>query len=66
MRITAQLIDAFWRAQVWAERWDRDLTNIFALQDEISEAVVTALKVTLLPERRNRPIERRGTTNPDA
>jgi adenylate cyclase len=35
---------------VWAERYDRDLNDIFALQDEISEAIVKAPKLKLLPE----------------
>ena len=65
VRITAQLIDGVGGDHVWADRWDRDLTDIFALQDEISEAVVGAIKLKLLPEEK-RAIERRGTTNPDA
>src|SRR5471032_251043 len=47
VRITAQLIDGAGGDNVWAERWDRDLTDIFALQDEISEAVVGAIKLKL-------------------
>jgi adenylate cyclase len=50
VRITAQLIDAAKDNQVWAERYDRDLNDIFALQDEISEAIVKALRLKLLPE----------------
>ena len=50
---------------VWAERYDRDLSDIFALQDEISEAIVKALKLKLLPEEK-KAIEQRGTTNLDA
>ncbi len=65
VRITAQLIDGAGGDHVWAERYDRDLGDIFALQDEISEAVVGAIKLKLLPEEK-RAIERRGTTNPDA
>jgi len=65
VRITAQLIDGEAGDHLWAERWDRDLTDIFALQDEISEAIVGAVKLKLLPEER-RAIERRGTTNADA
>ncbi|MBC7768877.1 MAG: adenylate/guanylate cyclase domain-containing protein [Phycisphaerales bacterium] len=64
VRITAQLIDAS-GGHVWAERWDRDLNDIFALQDEISEAVVKALRLKLLPEEKKR-IERRDTSNPEA
>jgi adenylate cyclase len=65
VRITAQLIDGASGGHMWAERWDRDLTDIFALQDEMSEAIVGAVKLRLLPEEK-KAIERRGTTNPDA
>jgi len=64
VRITAQLIDAT-GGHVWAERWDRDLNDIFALQDEISEAIVSALKLKLLPEEK-KAIERRSTSNAEA
>ena len=49
VRITAQLIDAANGAHLWAERYDRDLTDIFALQDEVTHRIVEALKVTLTP-----------------
>ena len=65
VRITAQLIDGTSGNHLWAERYDRDLTDIFALQDEISEAIVKALKLKLLPEEK-KAIERRGTDNVDA
>lgn len=65
VRITAQLIDGTSGNHVWAERYDRDLNDIFALQDEISEAIVGALKLKLLPEEK-KAIERRGTDSPDA
>jgi adenylate cyclase len=65
VRITAQLIDGSNDGHVWAERYDRDLNDIFALQDEISHAIVDALKVKLLPEEK-KAIERRGTENVDA
>jgi adenylate cyclase len=65
VRITAQLIDGSNDNHVWAERYDRDLNDIFALQDEISHAIVDALKVTLLPEEK-KAIERHGTDNVDA
>jgi adenylate cyclase len=65
VRITAQLIDGSNDSHVWAERYDRDLNDIFALQDEISNAIVDALKVKLLPEEK-KAIERRGTENVDA
>ncbi|HZX91739.1 MAG TPA: TIR domain-containing protein, partial [Rudaea sp.] len=50
VRITAQLIDGETGGHVWAERYDRDLNDIFALQDEISRAIVAVLKLKLLPE----------------
>jgi adenylate cyclase len=65
VRITAQLIDGSNDNHVWAERYDRDLNDIFAVQDEISRAIVDALKVRLLPEEK-KAIERRGTENVDA
>jgi adenylate cyclase len=65
VRITAQLIEGASDNHVWAERYDRDLTDIFALQDEISEAIVKALKLKLLPEEK-KAIERRGTESVEA
>jgi adenylate cyclase len=65
VRITAQLIEGRTGGQVWAERYDRDLSDIFALQDEISEAIVKALRLKLLP-REKKAIEQRGTTNLEA
>ncbi len=65
VRITAQLIDAVNDDHVWADRYDRDLDDIFALQDEISEAVVAALKLNLLPEEK-RALEHRSTTSSKA
>ena len=65
VRITAQLIDGATGDHIWAERYDRELTDIFAIQDEISKAIVDALKVKLLPEEQI-AIEKRGTNNADA
>src|SRR4051794_20431424 len=65
VRVTAQLIDGKSGGHVWAERYDRDLTDIFAIQDEISKAIVAALKVRLLPKEK-KAIEQRGTTSADA
>jgi adenylate cyclase len=65
VRITAQLVDCMTSDSVWAERYDRDLNDIFALQAEISEAIVKALKLRLVPEEK-KAIERRGTDNVDA
>jgi adenylate cyclase len=65
VRITAQLVGAANDSRVWGERYDRDLNDIFALQDEISKAIVTALKLTLLPEEKQ-ALEQRGTSNTEA
>jgi len=62
VRITAQLVNAANESQVWGERYDRDLSDIFALQDEISKAIVSALKLTLLPDE-SRAIGQRATNN---
>jgi adenylate cyclase len=65
VRITAQLIDGKAGDHLWADRYDRDLTDIFEIQDEISKAIVDALKVRLLPEEET-AIEKRGTDNAEA
>jgi adenylate cyclase len=65
VRITAQLIEAARDSHLWAERFDRDLDDIFALQDEISRAIVSALKLKLLPEEKV-AIAQRGTASPEA
>jgi adenylate cyclase len=65
VRISAQLIDTSTGNHAWAERYDRDLNDIFALQDEISQAIVKALKLKLLPDEK-KAIERRGTDNVEA
>lgn len=65
VRISAQLIDGRTGGHVWADRFDRDLTDIFSIQDEISKAIVAALKLKLLPEEKE-AIERRGTSSADA
>lgn len=65
VRITAQLIDGRSGDHVWAERFDRELTDIFAIQDEISKAIVDALKIRLLPEE-EAAIEHRGTSSAEA
>ncbi len=47
VRITAQLVDAATGGHLWAERYDRDLTDLFAVQDDVTRRIVDALKVTL-------------------
>ncbi|MHB8406051.1 MAG: TIR domain-containing protein [Gammaproteobacteria bacterium] len=65
IRINAQLIDGATDNHVWAERYDRDASDIFAIQDEISQAIVKALRLRLLPEEK-KAIERRGTDSAEA
>jgi adenylate cyclase len=65
VRINAQLIDGTTGKHLWADRYDRDLTDIFEIQDEISKAIVDALKVKLLPAEK-KAIETRGTSSADA
>jgi len=50
LRITAQLIDGSTGGHLWADRYDRDLTDIFAIQDEITKAIVEQLRIRILPE----------------
>jgi adenylate cyclase len=57
VRITAQLIDARTGAHLWADRYDRDMTDIFAVQDEVTMQIVGALRVTLQPVERARLTE---------
>jgi len=54
LRITAQLIDAVSDAHLWAERYDRDLEDIFAVQDEVTRAIVTAIEPHLASTERER------------
>ena len=65
VRITAQLLDAATDGQIWAERFDRTLDDIFAIQDEISMTVAAALKLHLAPAEK-RAIVQRATSNPQA
>ena len=62
VRITAQLIDATNGGHLWAERFDRDLTDIFETQDEVVEKIVGVLSVTLTKREEER-LRRRGTSN---
>lgn len=55
VRITAQLIDAATGTHVWADRYDRDLTDIFALQDEVAREIVGAVRFRLIPDSVSRP-----------
>jgi adenylate cyclase len=62
VRVTAQLVDATTGHHLWAERYDRDLTEIFRLQDEITMKIVTALQVKLTEGEQAR-LWRKGTAN---
>jgi adenylate cyclase len=65
VRVTAQLIDGSDNAHVWAERWDRNLDDIFELQDELSQEIVKALRLNLLPDEQ-KELSSRGTDNVEA
>ena len=65
VRINAQLIDGSTGDHLWAERYDRELDDIFTIQDEISHSIVDALKLKLLPEEK-KALESRGTDNAEA
>lgn len=62
VRITAQLIDARTSGHIWAERYDKELKDIFDLQDEVTQEIVSALAVKLTEEEQKR-IVRKGTDN---
>ena len=65
VRVNGQLINAKDGGHVWAERYDRDLTDIFAIQDEITHAIVEQLKVKLLPQEK-KSIAQAPTDNVEA
>ena len=65
IRLTAQLIDGSTGGHLWADRYDRELTNVFIVQDEITESIVKSLKVVIAPLERV-AIERIPTSNPEA
>jgi TolB-like protein/Tfp pilus assembly protein PilF len=65
LRITAQLIDAANGYHLWSETYDRELTDVFAVQDEITEAIVAALKVHL-ETGEVVPSARQGSSNVEA
>ena len=60
VRVTAQLIDSRTGGHLWASRFDRDLTDIFAVQDELTREIVTALKLKLTAGEQDRLAPRRG------
>jgi adenylate cyclase len=60
VRITGQLIDAVTGAHIWADRFERDLTDVFALQDEVTAAVVSAIQPKLLQKEISMAVRRRS------
>ena len=65
VRITAQLVEASTRHSVWAERYDRQLEDVFAIQEEIARSIAQALRITLTPQE-EKTIARKLTENPQA
>jgi non-specific serine/threonine protein kinase len=65
VRITAQLVEGLTRRSVWAERYDRQLEDVFAIQDEIARSIAQALRITLSPQE-EKTIARKPTDNPQA
>jgi TolB-like protein/Tfp pilus assembly protein PilF len=65
VRISAKLIDAATDANLWAETYDRELTDIFAIQTEVAERIAAALEATLTADERER-IERPPTEDLEA
>ena len=63
VRITAQLVEASTRHPVWAERYDRQLEDVFAIQEEIARSIAQALRITLTPQE-EKTISRKPTENP--
>ena len=62
VRISAELVDARNGRQLWSERYDRELEDVFEVQDEISENIVKALQVTLSPKEK-KAIQRQAPVN---
>jgi TolB-like protein/DNA-binding winged helix-turn-helix (wHTH) protein/Flp pilus assembly protein TadD len=65
VRVTAQLIEMHTNTHLWAETYDRDLTDVFAIQSDIAQQIATALKAKLAPEEKAR-LDARPTTNSEA
>jgi TolB-like protein/class 3 adenylate cyclase/cytochrome c-type biogenesis protein CcmH/NrfG len=65
VRITAQLVDTTTGYHLWAERYDRDLQDIFVVQEEIARRITTALAVKLTPEEAKH-MGQKDTDNPEA
>jgi len=64
IRITAQLVEVRSASQIWSERYDRQLDDVFAIQDEIAQAIVATLKIRLINT--GQPLVKRYTSNLEA
>ena len=65
LRITTQLVETASRSAAWAERYDRQMDDVFAIQEEIALSIAQALRVTLTPQEEKK-IARKPTENPQA
>ena len=65
VRIVSQLVDARTDKHIWAETYDRDLSDVFAIQSDVAQQIARALKATLSPEEKER-IEQKPTDNLEA
>jgi serine/threonine protein kinase/Flp pilus assembly protein TadD len=65
LRITTQLVETASRSADWAERYDRQMDDVFAIQEEIALSIAQALRVTLTPQEEKK-IARKPTENPQA
>ena len=65
LRVTTQLIETSTRRSVWAERYDREMNDVFAIQEEIARSIAQALRITLSPQE-EKTIARKPTESPQA
>jgi TolB-like protein/Flp pilus assembly protein TadD len=65
VRVNVQLIDANSDEHIWAEDYDRDLTDVFAIQTDLAQKIAAALQAKLTPDEKER-LDRQPTQNPDA
>jgi len=65
LRVTTQLVESGTRHSAWSERYDRQVEDVFAIQDEIARSIAQALRITLSPQE-EKTIARKPTENPQA
>jgi adenylate cyclase len=65
VRVKVQLINAETDEHIWAEDYDRDLTDVFAIQSDLAKKIASALQAKLSPNEKAR-LDRRPTENPDS